>query len=122
MRYLKSLVGFLFALMVGIVPAFFINFNAVFTDKSGSFKELIVIFMLLIGSYGLIGLIFGFIGRKSPLVWGLTLSLPAFIILALYAFKEPESMIQSLESICLTFIAAWFGAHLGFRLKSSKKT
>ena len=120
MGKVKSMVGFAIAFLVGIVPAFFVNLNSVFSDSDGSLNELLSIFLLIVASYVLLGLAFGFFGEKKPWVWGVALSLPSVIILGLYSFHEPESLGQSFVSIGLTLISAWIGSKLGIHFKAKR--
>lgn len=121
MNQLQNLLGFVVGFLVGMVPAFLINFNSVFSDKNGSLNELLFTFVLIVVSYGVIGLAFGFLGKKSPLAWGRTISSPAFVILVLYAFGEPKSIAQSFVNICLTFASVWIGSSIGIRLNPKNK-
>ncbi len=117
---MKSIMGFILAFIIGIFPAFFINFNAVFSDSSGSIKELLSIYLLIIISYGLIGAAFGFLGKKKPFVWTVTICLPTIIIITLYSFSEPQTIGQSIINTCLTFASTWTGSYLGVRLKPER--
>lgn len=65
-----------------------------------------LIYVLVVVSYGILGLVFGFIAKKSPLAWGLILSSPIIVGLMLYAFGEPEALIQILINIFLTLTTA----------------
>ena len=62
MSKVQSLVGFAMAFVEGLVPAFFVNLNSVFSDCNGSLNELLSIFVLIGVSYLLLGLAFGFFG------------------------------------------------------------
>jgi len=76
------------AFIIGLIPAFFIVFNSVFTDSNGSFNERAVTFLLVIVVYVILGFIFTFMEKsKSRLPW-VTLSLPAVLILVCIPLKR----------------------------------
>jgi len=114
---MKKIIGYILALVIGLLPGFFIVFNSVFTDSSGSLWERVLTFILVIFSYGILGLIFGFIGRETSWKWGLWLSAPAVVILVLYSFKEPGTILLNLLYIVLTLASACLASSLGARTK-----
>ena len=117
---MKSLITSLIGFIIGIIPGFFIVFNSVFSDSSGSILERLVTFLLVIISYAILGLAFGFMGREKPWVWSTSISLPAIVILVLYSFKEPHLIGLNLFYLCLTFASVWFGSYIGLRLRARK--
>ena len=117
---MKSLITSIIGFIIGIVPGFFIVFNSVFSDSNGSIFERLFTFLLVIISYAILGLAFGFVGRKKPWEWSTSISLPAIIILALYSFQEPHLIGLNLFYLCLTFASVWLGSYLGLRLKARK--
>jgi hypothetical protein len=120
MNPLKKFAGIVLAFIIGLIPAFFVNLNSVFSDWSGSLNEYLSIFILIIAIYFLLGLAFGFWGKNTPFVWGLSLSFPTIILLLLYSFSETNTLGQSIINICLTFVSAWVGAKVGIRIKPMK--
>ena len=105
------------AFIVGIIPGFFIVFNSVFSDSSGSLYERLFTFLLVIVVYGILGYSFGYNEKsKSWLLW-VSLSAPAVIILVLYSFSETTLIGLNTFYACLTLGSSWLGSFLSERLK-----
>jgi len=116
--------GFLFYIstfLIGILPAFFIVLNSVYTDSSGKIGERLVTYLLVIAGYGIIGFILGRVMKRMPVVLGTVLSLPAIILLLLYLFKEPTLLGLILSYLVLTVAASWLGTILGVRKSSNPR-
>lgn len=114
---MRKAIIIILAFMVGLIPGFFIVFNSVFTDSSGSLYERLFTFLLVILVYAILGFVFGFIEkRKSRLIW-FSLSLPALIILVLYSFKESNLIGLNILYACLTLGSSWIGSYLSERLR-----
>lgn len=114
---LRKLIIGIFAFMVGLIPGFFIVFNSVFSDTSGSFSERLITLLLVILAYVIVGFVFGFIDKsKSWLVW-VCLSAPAVIILVLYSFKETSLIGLNIVYACLTIGSSWLGVFLSGRIR-----
>ncbi len=114
---MKKAVFAILVFIVGLIPGFFIVFNSVFSDSSGSLYERLFTFLLVLVAYVILGFIFGFIEkRKSWLSWA-SLSAPAVIILILYSFKETTLIGLSILYALLTLGSSWLGFFLGARLR-----
>lgn len=98
--------------LLGILPGFFIVFNSVFSDPSGNFFERLVTYLLVIVSFGVLGFLLGRT-RENPLMMGTMLSLFSIILLVLYLFKEPGSLLLILSYLVLTLGASYLGAKWG---------
>jgi chromate transport protein ChrA len=114
---MRNVIIAIFAFIVGLIPGFFIVFNSVFSDSSGSLNERLFTFLLVIVAYVILGFIFGFIEkRKSWLLW-VSLSAPAVIILVLYSFKETTLIGLNFLYACLTIGSSWFGSFVRERIR-----
>ncbi|MGI1660059.1 MAG: DUF6954 family protein [Desulfitobacterium sp.] len=109
---MKKLLWYLIAFLLGILPGFFIVFNSVFSDPSGNISERLVTYLLVIVSFGVLGLLLGRT-RENPLIMGTMLSLFSIILLVFYLFKEPGSLLMILSYLVLTFASAYLGAKWG---------
>lgn len=112
----KALVRIL-AIIIGLIPGFFIVFNSVFSDSNGSKGEWVTIVILIVASYGIPGLIFGYLSPKYSWRWGIWINIPAIVILTLYSFKEPNIILLSLFDLILTLLSACGASFLGAKLR-----
>lgn len=112
----KALVRVL-TLIIGLIPGFFIVFNSVFSDSNGSIGEWITLVILIVFTYGIPALIFGYFSPKSSWHWGIWISIPAIFILTLYSFKEPGIILLSLFNIILVLLSACGASFLGAQLR-----
>lgn len=109
---LKGWIGCIIAFIIGIIPAFFIVFNSIFSDDGLAFERFIT-FLLVIGAFGILGLLFGSIWNNIPWKIGMWLSLPTVIIVALYSIKETGRLPLHLFYLALTVASACLGTRLG---------
>lgn len=116
---MKRFLGYVIAFAVGILPAFFIVFNAVFTDESGILFERMVTFIITILAYGLLGAIFGLIAAAPSWKWGIALSLPAALLIILYTIREPGNAGLHFLYLVIAAGSACMGAYLAARLKNA---
>lgn len=105
---MRKLIIAIIAFLVGVIPGFFIVFNFVFSDSSGSLNERLFTFLLVIVAYGILGLTLSFIEKSQWLPW-VSLSAPAVIILVLYSFKEINLIGLNILYACLTLGSSWLG-------------
>lgn len=117
---MKRILSGILAFLVGVLPAFLVVFNSVFLDSNGSLWERILTYLLVIFSYGFLGFIFGYTVPKMYFYFGILLSIPAFIILALYFFMEGNLILLSLSYMLLSLLSSCFGAYLGRTLRQNR--
>lgn len=118
---MKKASGYIIALVLGIIPAFFVVFNSVFSDSNGSVVERLYTFLLVIVSYGILGLIFGFIGRNTSWWWGVLLVIPAILLMIFYTTHEPGTALFSFTYILVSLVTSCLASYLGARLASKRK-
>jgi hypothetical protein len=119
-RKVWRFLGYVVALSIGALPAFFVVFNAIFAD-AGSIAERIVTFVLTILSYGILGLACGFFLAAAAWRLGLWVSCPAIVIVIWYSMREGERLLLHLFYLVLAVGAASFGAYAGSRLRARRK-
>lgn len=107
------LLTYITAVGIGTVPAFFIVFNAVFTDSSGLIGERLLTFVLVTVAYGILGIAFGFVSTAVPWRLALWLSFPAFGLLAWYTTREPGQILLHLVYMIWVFVSAVAGIYAG---------
>ncbi|MCX7749442.1 MAG: hypothetical protein N2645_21500 [Clostridia bacterium] len=115
---MKKFLGHVLAFLLGILPAFFIVFNSIFSDSSGSVLERLFTFGLVILVYGILGFIFGFISSAETWKWGISLSLPAVFIVLLYSSKELQNLLFNIFYGVLCIGGGCLFSGLGARLKT----
>ncbi|HBW33863.1 MAG: hypothetical protein VR66_11150 [Peptococcaceae bacterium BRH_c23] len=93
---------------------------SVYSDSSGSPRERLFTFLLVIATYVILGLIFGLIEKSKPGLSWVSLSAPAVIILVLYSFKELTLIELTILFACLTVGSSWLGSFLSERLRPKK--
>ncbi|MCX7921504.1 MAG: hypothetical protein N3B21_05740 [Clostridia bacterium] len=112
---MKRAIGYVLAVVIGILPAFFLVFNSVFTDST-SITERLFTFALVMAVYGILGVIFGLAGVNTSWRWGIYLSSSAILILVLYSFKEPGIIPLSLLYAIMAIVSSCTAAYLGSRI------
>jgi lipoprotein signal peptidase len=110
-RVLRLLV-YVAAVGVGAFPAFFVVFNAIFSD-GGSPIERIATFVLTIVAYWVLGAAFGLFSSAAWWVLGFWISFPAIVIVALYSMRERERLFLHWFYLVLAVGAASLGARAG---------
>ncbi len=113
--------GYVAAVCIGAFPAFFVVFNAIFSD-GGSTAERIVTFILTILSYGIFGMAFGFFSSAAPWKLGFWISFPAIVIVAGYSARETGRLFLHLSYPVLAVGAASLGAYAGSRQRARRKS
>jgi hypothetical protein len=111
----KRVLLYFLTFSIGIIPAFFIVYNSVFSDSSGGISERLFSFLLVILVYGVLGFIFGRFIKEKPIMMGILLSLPSIIILLLYLIKEPGIASLLVLYLVLTVVASCIGFTYGIR-------
>lgn len=98
----------------GVLPGFFLVFNAVFSDGGGP-RERVLSFLLIAAGYALLGVVCGALLRT----WraGLWLSVAAVIIIALYSAREHDRLLLHAAVVAVAVAAACGGAWGGARVR-----
>ena len=105
-------IEYLLAVLVGIPLAFFLVFNAIFSDGV-SILERFLTFVLIIISYGILGLVFGFIWPKHSWRSGIGISITAFLIVGWYSFRETQHLPLHFSYLVVTAASACLAALAG---------
>lgn len=115
--------GSLGALGLGVLFGFFIVFNAIFSDVF-SWRDRLLTFIMVIGVYGITGILYGYFAPIRSWQWGLWLGAPAVLFVVLYSLLELERIGLHFTYILLTLAGGCGGAYLGsnFRQKNRQKT
>ncbi len=111
---------YLAAVLVGLPPAFFIVFNAIFSDGT-SIPERLISFVLIIISYGILGFVVGFIWPERSWRWGIWISLTAFLIVGWYSLRETAYLLLHFSYLAVTAASACLAALAGTRLSVKRR-
>lgn len=100
--------------LLGILPAFFLVLNVVFSDV-GNQSELYGAIVLI----GAVYLAFGALAGYWTGSWrsGLWLGAPALLIIALYSLRENHRLLLHAAVVGAAVVPACLGAYAGERLK-----
>jgi hypothetical protein len=103
-----------FVLATGVLPGFFLVFNAVFSDGGGP-GERVLSFVLIAVGYALLGGVSGALLRT----WraGLWLSTAAVVLIALYSVREHDRLLLHAAVVAVAVAAACGGAFAGARVR-----
>jgi hypothetical protein len=113
---LSNLIGYILALAVGCLAAFFILFNVVFTDVF-SLVDRLSTFLLVVVVYGIIGGAFGFGSLVNAWKWALWINLPAIVIIAWYTTHEPQRWLLHLAYLALSITATAIGTYAASQIR-----
>jgi hypothetical protein len=119
-RALRLLV-YVAAASVGAVPAFFVVFNAIFSD-GGSTIERIVTYILTVVAYGILGIAFGLFSSAAWWVLGFWISVPAIVIVAWYSTREMGRLLLHVSYPVLAVGSASLGARVGAWYRALRKS
>lgn len=118
-RILTAL-GTVVCLLLSLLAAFFVTFNAVFSDVFGIQERL--------GTYVYAGVVFFLLGLFSGLAgpgrtnrWAGILGIPSVAILVLYTFSEPQNALIHLGFAILVPAAAYAGTRTGARVRGVRR-
>lgn len=117
---LQRMIGIALALIVGLVLAFFIVFRALISDvppQASAVDSVIYYALAVLVSYAVAGAAFGYIEPKRAAGWGLWLSLPVFVPLAVAAVRERQRTIEIALYAVLAFCAAAAAAYATARFR-----
>jgi hypothetical protein len=114
------LLGYAAAVVLGAFPAFFVVFNAIFSDGSSTIER-IATFVLTTVAYGILGLAFGYFSSADAWVLGLWISFPAIVIVLWYSARETGRLLLHLSYLVLAAGSAYLGARAGSWLGTQSK-
>lgn len=117
---LARIVGYVFALFIGIFPALFLVFKAIFSEDFSALDHL-GMSILVILTYGVLGLAFSFVLPSLSWHWAIWLSLMAFLLVAWYSTFEVEQIPLNVLYLVTTGISAYLGTLLGTRLSLKRR-
>lgn len=102
--------------LFGLLPAFFLAFNVVFSDSFGVAERTLGFAYVFLG-YLVVGLVVGFVTRTDLRLQGALLAASAFLLLGLYSFKEPGSIPYHLVVLAAVTVGAFGGVLAGRRIR-----
>jgi len=117
---LKKSLWIAFALIIGILPGFFLVFNFMFSDII-SLKERVLSFLIVIAAYLILGAAFGLAGSDISWRWGIWLSLPAIIIASIYSFSEAGTLALNLAYSASVLGSSAMSSFLASKLLRKRK-
>lgn len=106
--------AYFLAFAAGLVAAFFVVFNSLFSDVS-SLNDRAATLVLTTVTYAVLGGVFGTFSRTQGWKWGLWVSLPAIVLVALYSTHEPERLLLHLLYLSLALGPASLAAYIASR-------
>ncbi|ARU60139.1 hypothetical protein CBW65_03005 [Tumebacillus avium] len=106
--------GYVTAVLIGVFPALFLDFVALYAD--GSLQDKLSILYLVLPAYLILGFLFGWLVK--PHLWNGTLALcsAAIVLVVLYTFKEAQQIVLHAAFLAVTLIGALAGIYLGNRI------
>jgi len=117
---LKKSLWIALALIIGILPGFFLVFNFMFSDII-SLNERILSFLIVIAAYLILGAAFGLAGSDIGWKWGIWISLPAVIIALAYSFSEAGTLAINLAYSASALGSSAISAYLTSKLLRKRK-
>ena len=108
------------AIIIGILPGFFLVFNFMFSDII-SLNERILSFLIVIAAYLILGAAFGLAGSDISWRWGIWLSLPAIIIASIYSFSEAGTLALNLAYSASALGSSAMSSFLASKLLRKRK-
>ncbi len=116
---LRLWLGTIVAAIVSLLAAFFVVFNAVFSDVFG-FRERLLTFVYVAAAYMIIAFVCGLAGPAHAKRWAWILATPALLILALYSLSERSGILVHIIIGAIATLAAHIGAQAGSRARQSR--
>lgn len=116
---LLSAFGTVVCLLLSLLAAFFVTFNAVFSDVFG-FQERLGTYVYAGVTFFLLGFFSGLAGPNHVKRWTLIFALPSVAILALYTLSEMQNVLIHLGFAVVVPAASYGGARVGARLRGVK--
>ncbi len=115
---MKRMIAMVMAFIWGSLLAFFGVFVSVFAD--GGWNERLVTIFVILCIYLISGGIWSYGGPLWTWQWGVLLSAPAVLILALYSVQETTLLPLTLVYMAGILIFSWAGATLGRRFRKKQ--
>jgi hypothetical protein len=113
--------GTFLLLLLSLIAAFFVTFNAVFSDVFG-FQERLGTYVYAGVVFFVLGLLSGLCGPKRIRRWTGILTFPSVAILVLYTFSEFQNVLIHLGFAVLIPLASYGGAYAGARLRAATRS
>ncbi len=108
------------AVAAGLLPSFFVVFNAIFSDVF-SVSERLFTFVLTLIVYGILGAVFGYVSPRNYWGWAFWLTLPAAAIVIWYSLDEGRWLLH-LSYVVVAFASAAAGAAAGSNRRIRNRT
>jgi hypothetical protein len=112
--------GVALAIIVGLIPAFFIVFRALVSDvppQSSAASSVVSYAVVVLVSYAVAGAAFGYIEPGRAAGWGFWLSLPVVFPLAVAIVRERQRTLEIVLYALLALCAAAAAAYAASRLR-----
>ena len=127
---MKSLIGILLAIVIGLILGFFGVLNSVFSD--GVLSERIIFIAIILVIYCVLSALWGYFLPKYSWQWGLFFSFPGAFFLAVFfllgslnasAFDYYSSLVivYLILLTSLSCLAAYGGSLIRIRMKNDRK-
>ncbi len=117
---LARIVGYAVACFIGIFPALFLVFKAIFSEDFSAFDHLVMLILVIL-TYGVLGLAFSFVLPSLSWHWAIWLSLMAFLLVAWYSTFEVKQIPLNVLYLVTTGVSAYLGTLLGTRLSLKRR-
>lgn len=120
---LRRTTGVALALLVGLIPAFFVVLRALISDvppQSSAAGSVVFYAVAVLVSYAVAGAAFGYIAPRRAARWGIWLSFPVVLPLAVAVVRERQRTLEIVLYVILALCAAAAAAHAASRLRSSR--
>jgi hypothetical protein len=116
---IQRTIGIALAIIVGLVPAFFIVFRALISDipPQASSASVVYYAVAVLVAYAVAGAVFGYVEPKRAAGWGLWLSLPVLLPLAVAVVRERQRTVEVVLYAVLALSAAATAAYAAARLR-----
>jgi hypothetical protein len=117
---IQRTLGIALAIIVGLVPAFFIVFRALISDvppQASSASTVVYYAVAVLVAYAVAGAVFGYVEPKRAAGWGLWLSLPVLLPLAVAVARERQRTVEVVLYAVLALAAAATAAYAAARLR-----
>ena len=113
------------AIVISVLPAFFLVFNAIFSD-SGGISEHAVIMALVFVVYAVLGALFGFASPGFSYWWGAWLSITAVVLVVWYSINEgglsAGRLLLHAAYLAVTIAGGCAGGYLGARFRRAQSS
>ena len=111
------------AIVISALPAFFLVFNAIFSDSGGAGEHVLVMALVFV-VYAALGAVFGFAWPGLSFWWGAWLGMTAAVLVIWYSTNEggPSAgrLLLHAAYLVVTISAACLGGYAGARLRRAR--